>query len=49
MHDQLNAEQRNIFQQIYEAVQNRNGTLFFIEGRPGRGKTFLVKALSSAL
>ncbi|KAG2737842.1 hypothetical protein P692DRAFT_20760711 [Suillus brevipes Sb2] len=49
MYDPLNAEQRNIFQQIYEAVQNRNSTLFFVEGRPGQGKTFWVKALSSAL
>lgn len=49
MYDQLNAEQRHVFDQIYLAIQNHESTPFFVEGRPGRGKTFLVKALSSGL
>ncbi|KAG2155144.1 uncharacterized protein EDB93DRAFT_1070091, partial [Suillus bovinus] len=34
---------------IYHAILDHESTLFFFEGHLGRGKTFLVKALSSAL
>ncbi|KAI6021558.1 DNA helicase Pif1 like protein, partial [Pisolithus microcarpus] len=48
---QLNVEQSRIFHEIYESIfdLNRNHNIFFIEGRPGRGKTFLVKALAATL
>ncbi|KAG1805932.1 DNA helicase Pif1 like protein, partial [Suillus subaureus] len=45
----LNGEQQNTLNCILESiVQNRNN-FFFIEGCPGQGKTFLVKALCTIL
>ena len=67
MYNQMNTEQRELFEDIYSAVimrvslisvmthssltihKKRHTTWFFIEGKPGRGKTFLVNALAAAL
>ena len=49
MYQQLNEEQLHILHVVNDAIQNRRNPFFFVEGRPGRGKTFLVKAISSAL
>jgi hypothetical protein len=49
MSGQLNAEQQQIVQCISESIVQHRNNFFFIEGCPGRGKTFLVKALSSML
>ncbi|KAI5991771.1 hypothetical protein EDC04DRAFT_2583255, partial [Pisolithus marmoratus] len=48
---QLNAEQMNIFSTIYDTATRgtTSGFMAFIEGRPGRGKTFLIRALASTL
>ncbi|KAG1838443.1 hypothetical protein DFJ58DRAFT_668368, partial [Suillus subalutaceus] len=34
---------------ICDGIQSRQHCMFFVEGRPGRGKTFMVNALSSTL
>ena len=43
----LNDEQREIFPTLLEAITNRDYPhhAFFLEGRPGRGKTFLIQCL----
>ncbi|KAI5999012.1 hypothetical protein EDC04DRAFT_2909156 [Pisolithus marmoratus] len=48
---QLNAKQMNIFSTIYDTATRgtTSGFMAFIEGRPGRGKTFLIRALASTL
>lgn len=43
----FNAEQHNIFQTIWSAIQLNQPLCVFIDGRAGRGKTFLVNALCS--
>lgn len=45
----LNAEQRHIFDAICDRIDRRTDTTFFIEGRPGHGKIFMINALSSTL
>jgi hypothetical protein len=49
MCQQLNEEQRRIFDHIGNAIHSQRDCVVFIEGRPGRGKTFLVKAISCTL
>ncbi|KAG2342245.1 hypothetical protein BDR05DRAFT_886999 [Suillus weaverae] len=49
MGEQLNAKQRHILNYISESIAQHRSNFFFIKGRPGRGKTFLVKGLSSML
>lgn len=46
---QLNDEQRHVFDFIYDHIADENNSThqFFIEGRPGRGKTFLIQTLLS--
>jgi hypothetical protein len=50
---QLNEEQSHVFQLLHDTIvtheAHRVNTMFFIEGRPGRGKTFLIRALTAAL
>jgi hypothetical protein len=41
----FNPEQREIFLQVQEAVLNKEPLLMFIDGKAGRGKTFLVNTL----
>ena len=49
----MNAEQADIFHCVMEAIMDAQDgetpSPFFIEGKPGRGKTFLVDALCSHL
>lgn len=45
----LNNEQRNIYQTIMDAVLRDEGSVFFVYGYGGTGKTFIWKTLSSAL
>ena len=47
----LNEEQNHLFRQMFDATTSAqpNHTSFFVEGRPGRGKTFAVRALASTL
>ncbi|KAI5984822.1 PIF1-like helicase-domain-containing protein [Pisolithus albus] len=47
----LNDEQSRIFDTIHRSIFSHDSdcTMFFIEGRPGRGKTFLIKALTAVL
>lgn len=49
MCEMLNEEQRYIFDAICDGIQSRRDCMFFVEGRPGRGKTFMVNALASTL
>ncbi|THH06394.1 hypothetical protein EW146_g9626 [Bondarzewia mesenterica] len=51
MYASLTAEQRIFFDEILGSVENpRSGhTMFFIEGRPGRGKTYMINTLATAL
>jgi ATP-dependent DNA helicase PIF1 len=42
-------EQRDIFEQIMEAVNNQKGGVFFLSGYGGTGKTFMWNTLSAAL
>jgi len=43
--DSLNTEQRAIYDEILDAVNNKEGKVFFVDGPGGTGKTFLYKAL----
>ncbi|KAG1871218.1 hypothetical protein DFJ58DRAFT_722647 [Suillus subalutaceus] len=45
----LNPEQRHIFDVICDGIDSRRDATFFIEGRPGHGKMFMINALSSTL
>ncbi|GAU41076.1 hypothetical protein TSUD_139790 [Trifolium subterraneum] len=42
-------EQRKIFDEIMEAVDNQKGGVFFLHGYGGTGKTFMWRTLASAL
>jgi len=41
----LNADQKTAFVEIYTAVEQRNGKIFFLHGSGGTGKTFLYNTL----
>ena len=43
----FNAEQFNIFKIVWDAIQQQQPLRLFIDGKAGRGKTFLVNALCS--
>lgn len=45
----MTVEQRSVYDRILTAVQNDRGGVFFLYGYGGTGKTFVWKALSSAL
>lgn len=45
----FNAEQAIIFNDIIQAVQSHSPLLCFVDGKAGRGKTFLVKAICNRL
>ncbi|KAG2737543.1 hypothetical protein P692DRAFT_20761498 [Suillus brevipes Sb2] len=46
----LNAEQCHIvFNVICDEIDNQRDAVFFMEGRPGRGKMFMINVLSSTL
>jgi len=47
MQENLNDEQQRIFNFIKATLECRHAGTFFVEGRPGRGKSFLINALSS--
>jgi ATP-dependent DNA helicase PIF1 len=53
LHDQhvsnLNSDQLFAYQSIYNAIDNGIGTMFFVDGYGGTGKTFLWKTLSYRL
>jgi ATP-dependent DNA helicase PIF1 len=53
LHDQhvsnLNPDQFFAYQSIYNAIDNGVGTMFFVDGYGGTGKTFLWKTLSYRL
>jgi hypothetical protein len=52
MYNTMNSEQKNIFCDILHHARNSRAHVHnntFIEGKPGRGKTFLVDALCSQL
>ena len=52
---EMNTEQCNIFGQILDSVhtyaseRSPNFPLFFLEGKPGQGKTFVVNAICNQL
>ncbi|XP_019151929.1 PREDICTED: uncharacterized protein LOC109148648 [Ipomoea nil] len=46
---QLTEEQRDIYGEVLQDAENNLGGLFFVYGYVGTGKTFLWRALSSAL
>ena len=41
----FNPEQRNIFSRVHHAILNNEPLLMFVDGKAGRGKTFLVNTL----
>ena len=41
----LNAGQREIFDEVIEAIQENRPLTLFIDGKAGRGKTFLINAI----
>jgi hypothetical protein len=41
----MNPDQARIFDTILERVEDPNGALFFVDGRAGREKTFLMSAI----
>jgi hypothetical protein len=43
----FNTEQRNIFESVWAAIRQSQPICLFIDGKAGRGKTFLVNALCS--
>ncbi|XP_056855468.1 uncharacterized protein LOC108807616 [Raphanus sativus] len=45
----LTDEQRNIYEEIVDAVVNEKGGVFFVYGFGGTGKTFLWRLLSAAI
>jgi hypothetical protein len=49
MYDMLNEEQQNVFTLLWDSIQQCRPMTAFVEGRPGRGKTFLLNALCTAL
>jgi hypothetical protein len=49
MCETLNEEQQHIFQCILDEIDAAENNMFFVEGRPGRGKTFMVNALTCML
>ena len=47
MQENLNDEQQQIFNFIKTMLERQHAGTFFVEGQPGRGKSFLINALSS--
>ncbi|KAI0743845.1 DNA helicase Pif1 like protein, partial [Daedaleopsis nitida] len=45
----LNAEQYGIYQEIMDAVSHRRPLCAFVDGKAGRGKTFLVNTICNKL
>ena len=51
----LNCKQAQVYDTLYSAIINddynhyQHGSMFFIEGQLGRGKTFLINALTAIL
>ncbi|PCH43540.1 hypothetical protein WOLCODRAFT_34112, partial [Wolfiporia cocos MD-104 SS10] len=45
----MNAEQRKVYTEILDAVERRQPLCAFVDGKAGRGKTFLVNALCNEL
>jgi hypothetical protein len=41
----MNPDQTRMFDTILERFEDPNGALFFVDGRAGRGKTFLMSAI----
>lgn len=46
---QLNLEQAAVFNEVMDAVRNDRPLCLFIDGKAGRGKTFLVNAICDAV
>ncbi|XP_038711830.1 ATP-dependent DNA helicase PIF1-like [Tripterygium wilfordii] len=49
MEDQLNPEQKKIYDAVLTAINTDKGGLFFLYGHGGTGKTFVYKAIISRL
>jgi len=49
MCEALNEEQQHIFQCILYEINAAENNMFFVEGRPGQGKTFMVSTLTCML
>ncbi|XP_062217825.1 uncharacterized protein LOC133918083 [Phragmites australis] len=47
--DSLNAEQRAAYDEILSAIDSDEGSVFFVDGPGGTGKTFLYKALLATI
>nr|GEU45308.1 hypothetical protein [Tanacetum cinerariifolium] len=47
LYDGLNPQQRDVYDNIMQAVNERNGGLFFVYGCGGTGKTYLWKTIIS--
>ncbi|KAJ3872666.1 DNA helicase Pif1 like protein, partial [Lentinula edodes] len=45
----MNSEQQMAFDNIMESVEKGNGSLFFLSGPSGTGKTFAYQALCHAI
>ncbi|GJV81518.1 ATP-dependent DNA helicase PIF1-like protein [Tanacetum coccineum] len=49
LHSMLNPEQRLIYEDVVQSVNNKNGKFYFVYGPGGTGKTFLYKTIISRL
>ncbi|PIA60703.1 hypothetical protein AQUCO_00300307v1, partial [Aquilegia coerulea] len=49
LHQNLNEEQRFVFDKVVHAVENAKGGMYFVYGSGGTGKTFLWKTIISSL
>ena len=45
LHEKLNKEQRDAYEEILATINNQRGGVFFVDGPGGTGKTFLYRAL----
>ena len=48
-YNSLNAQQQSVFDEIFEAVRNKSGGLFFINASGGTGKSYLLNTLITAI
>ena len=47
--EKMNVEQKTFFDAVIKAINNKNGSLFFLDAPGGTGKTFVLNALLSAV
>lgn len=49
LESRLNDEQRRVFDDVMDSVRNERGSMFFINGPGGTGKTFIYRAICHAI